>query len=450
MRGNSQKYLKSWAGRHAEAEAVDQEIRSMAFPGVGETPGPVETFSGEDMAAVAHIGPNIPHMLSHEQVLRKWEVPDLPPSHHPGFGSSVAANLEAGTITDKPKVPHLEAEVSTLAGRMASGGGHPDPLGQVVENRRRAIQESLVSGDPDAAWYQGKAQALIHHAAGEAGVRGPVMRKTTAAESSKMPWDITYEANPANVRSGRAGQTVFPNIENAGAIIEASKGRNVEEAQEEVKRQKIAGVGRFTAAEVASRMIAGGMGGHEPIPMKGVAEKRLSFDVNLSDPWHPEYGHSPYVERHQLSAHTPDVQDARAGGYHEEMLEVPRERKLHPETGEPMVTDKGEPVFKGKPYHEEMLQRASGTDIATSTALVARTEEFQSQRAQHGEEWARQNAKNFMPGPSQSMQWSVARGTGSVAIPSHVEEAYNNRRITSRDSLYEDHDEMSAEDWAQM
>jgi hypothetical protein len=407
-------YLKKWSKRHTKAEGVAKEIRSMAFPDVGEKPGVIETMAGEDPEAIGFSvsgGLQPHHMLSHEQTLRKWEVPDLPPSHHEGFGSSVAANIAAGTI---PDTPHLKREVGKLAERMDPREAGRDPLGSVVRSRRTSIQQSLASGDPDAAWYQGKAQALIHHHAAQHDVPVPVMRKTTAAESPRLKWDVTYVQNRQNIKSGRAGQTVFPNIEAAGEIVEASKGRSPEEASEEVVKRNIPGVQRQAAAGVASSMLAGKLHGSDPIPVKGEAEKIQSFDVNLSDPTHPQYGYSAYVARHQLSAHTADVQDARAGGYHEEQLPVPR--KLNPE---------GEP--SGKPFHEEFLSHPPGADIAQSTALVATTEEFSTQRRKRGEEWARQNAINFMPGPSQSMQWSVARKTGTVGIPEHIEKEYANR-----------------------
>jgi hypothetical protein len=325
-------------------------------------------------------------------------------------------------------------------------GGHPDPLGQGVTNRRRTIQESLALGDPDAAWYQGKAQALIYHKAQEIEAPVPMVRKSTAAESSKMPWDHEYADSPANQKLGRAGQTVFPNIENSGRIIKESRGLPEDEAIEAVKGARIAGVGREDAARVVSRMDAGQMAGSDPLPLKGLAEKRKSFEVNLSDPTHEKWGYSGYVNRHQLSAHTADVQDARAAGYHEEQLEVPRP-----------LNEKGEPA--GKPWHEEILQHPAGADIFQSTALVARTEEFTAQRERHGEEWAKLNARNFMAGPAQSMQWSVARmrgeneegGTGTVAIPEHVSEMYANRpKPTGYDKPAGRGTRMTKRDWDQM
>jgi hypothetical protein len=421
-------YIPKWSQRHAQAEGVDRTIRSMAFPGVGEDPGVIETFAGEDPAALGMSVPTgfqPPHMLSHEQTLQKWEVPPLPASHHEGFGSSVAANIEKGAI---PDTPHLERNLTKLSGRMA---GSADPLGAIVANRRQSISNSLVSGDPDAAWYQGKAQALIHHAATEHDVPVPVMRRTTAMESPRMKWDLTYVDTPANRKLDRAGETVFPNIEAAGSIVEAAKGRSPSEAAAEVVSRKIPGVQRQRAAEAASSMLSGQMRGSDPIPTATESEKVESFEVNLSDPTHPTYGHSPYVERHQLSAHTADVQDARAGGFHEEQLEVPR--------------------TAGKPFHEDLLSHPAGADIAQSTALVARTEEFEHQRGMHGDEWARQNAKNFMPGPSQSMQWSVARDTGTVGIPEHVQAAYDARpKPTGFGGYSGPGTKMTKRDWGQM
>ena len=428
--GHGEKYIGKWAKRHAAAEIVDKKIRAMAFPGVGETPGLTETLASEDPAAIGasvmgSLGPQ--HMLTHEQTLRKWEVPPLPPSHHPGFGTSVATNIAEGRIAD---TPHIQRYLNKLSERMAPGG-HPDPLGAVVKNRRRAIVESLVSGDPDAAWYQGKAQALIHHAAGEAGVPVPVQRKTTATVSPKMPWDITYAENKQNIKSGRAGETVFPNVAVASQIIGASQGRTPDEAAEEVAARKLQGVQRGPAAKVAASMLRGELHGSELIPQTGVSEKVQSFDVNLSDPNHPQHGYSGYVARHQLSAHTPDVQDSRAAGYEESQLEVPR--------------------TAGDPFHEVLLAHPAGTDIATSTALVARTEEFEKQRGQHGEEWAQQNAINFMPGPSQSMQWSVARGTGNVSVPPHIQAAYDARpKPTGFGGYSGPGTKMTKRDWGQV
>jgi hypothetical protein len=429
-------YVPKWSQRHAQAEHVDRTIRSMAFPGVGDDPGVIETFAGEDPAA---LGMSVPtgfqphHMLNHAQTLRKWEVPDLPPSHHAGFGSSVATNIAEGNI---PDTPHLQRHLDRLANRMAPGG-HADPLGAIVASRRQSIQDSLVSGDPDAAWYQGKAQALIHHAATEHDVPVPLMRKTVAAESPRSKWDLTYSSKSrANVKSGLAGTTVFPNITDAGRIVEASKGRSPDEAAAEVVARKIPGVGRQGAARIAASMMQGTMHGSDPIPKAGESEKIDTFEVNLADPVHPVYGESPYVRRHQLSGHTADVQDARAGGFHEEQLEVPR--------------------TAGKPFHEEFLSHPAGADIAQSTALVARTEEFERQRGIQGEGWARVNAINFFPGPSQSMQWSVARKSGSaaegnVAIPEHVQAAYDARpKPTGFGGYHGPGTKMTKRDWGQM
>jgi hypothetical protein len=423
-------YSAKWSQRHAQAEQVDRGIRSMAFPGLGEGPGVIETMAGEDPAAVGFsapggLGPH--HMISHEKTLDKWEVPELPPSARSGFGSSVATNIAEGNI---PNTPHLERHINKLAQRMAPGG-HADPLGAVVNNRRQAIRDSLVSGDPDASWYQGKAQALIHHAAGEHDVPVPLMRKTVAAESPRSKWDLTYTDSAANRKLGRANETVYPNIEDAGKIVEAAKGRSPDEAAAEVVDRKIAGVGRQGAARVAASMMQGTMRGSDPIPKAGESEKIDTFEVNLSDPTHPKYGYSPYINRHQLSGHTPDVQDARAGGFHEEQLEVPR--------------------VAGKAFHEQFLEHPAGTDIAQSTALVARTEEFERQRGMNGDQWARENAINFMPGPSQSMQWSVARATGSVAIPEHVQAAYDARpKPTGFGGYAGPGTKMTKRDWGQM
>lgn len=426
-RGNFQAdpkdYIAKHAARHAAAEDVDKEIGNLAFPGTGPNPGTIETMAGEDPESIGFsvmggLGPT--HMLNANQTLRKWDVPPLPPSHDEGFGSSVKANIASGALPDTPKQRDRHEH---WLGKLADRGNpamQADPLGNIVNSRKESIATSLASGDPDAAWYQGKAQALIHHAAGEAGVDVPVMRKTVAAESSRMPWDQTYTNSRANVKAGRAGQTTFPNIENAGRIIAASAGRTEEEAHEEVARQKIAGVGRQDAARVAVRMERGEMRGSDPLPLQGLSEKRKTFDVNLSDPNHPQFGHSDWVERHQLSGHTGDVQDARAGGFHEDDMAVER-----PLTGK--VDKEGIPTRTGKPIHEDMLMESAGADIAQSTALVARTEAFSSGRAEHGEEWAQANAKNFMSGPAQSMQWSVNRKEGNVAVPEHIEQAYANR-----------------------
>ena len=432
--GLADDYIPKWSQRHAQAESVDRTIRSMAFPGVGEEPGAIETFAGEDPAALGFSAPQGVPMLSRAATLRKWEVPELPASHHEGFGSSVASNIAAGTI---PNTPHLERHLNALSQRMA---GSTDPLGAIVANRRQSIQNSLISGDPDAAWYQGKAQALIHHAATEHDVPVPVMRRTTAMESPRMKWDLTYsDKSRANVKSGRAGQTVFPNIEAAGGIVEAAKGRTPDEAAEEVVARRIAGVQRQPAARVAAKMLSGELSGSDPIPTQTESEKVESFDVNLSDPTHAVYGYSPWVARHQLSAHTADVQDARAGGFHEEQLETPR--AISPRTGNP----------QGNPFHEVMLSHPAGADIAQSTSLVARTEEFQAQRGQHGDEWARANAVNFMPGPSQSMQWSVARDTGTVGIPEHVQAAYDARpKPTGFGGYSGPGTKMTKRDWGQM
>ena len=418
-------YLAKWSQRHAQAEGVDREIRSMAFPDVGEEPGVIETFAGEDPAAIGFTVGGGFHRLTPEQTLQKWEVPPLPASHHEGFGSSVATNIAAGNI---PDTSHLERFTGKISQRMA---GSPDPLGNIVEQRRASIVSSLASGDPDAAWYQGKAQALIHHAATEHDVPVPVMRRTTAMESPRIKWDLTYKPGAKNKKLGRVGQTVFPNIAAAGQIVEAAKGRTPEEAAQEAVARKIPGVQRQRAAQAASAMLRGEMRGSEPIPTASESEKVESFEVNLSDPNHPVYGYSPWVTRHQLSAHTADVQDARAGGFHEEQFEVPR--------------------TAGDPFHEVLLSHSAGADIAQSTALVARTEEFESQRGMRGEEWAKQNAINFMPGPSQSMQWSVARNTGTVAIPEHIEEAYKNRPApTGFEGYSGPGTKMTKRDWSQM
>ena len=427
-------YVNKWSQRHEQAERVDRSIRSMAFPGVGEDPGVIETMAGEDPAAIGMsvpggLGPH--HMLNHMQTLRKWEVPDLPPGHKPGFGSSVATNIAEGNI---PNTPHLERYLGKLGERM---GNPADPLGNIVANRRQSIVNSLASGDPDAAWYQGKAQALIHHAAMEHDVPVPLMRKTVAAESPRSKWDLTYSSKSrANVKAGIAGTTVFPNITDAGRIVEASKGRSPDEAAAEVVAQKIPGVGRQGAARIAASMMQGTMHGSDPIPKAGESEKIDTFEVNLADPVHPVYGESPYVKRHQLSGHTADVQDARAGGFHEEQLEVPKKA--------------------GKDFHEVLLEHPAGADIAQSTALVARTEEFERQRGLNGDQWARQNAINFMPGPSQSMQWSVARKSGSaaegnVSIPEHVAESYANRpKPTGFGGYRGPGTKMTKRDWGQM
>lgn len=417
-------YIARHAERHAAAETVDRDIGNLAFPGTGANPGVPETLASEDPESVGFsvMGGLMPHhMLNANQTLRKWEVPPLPPSHDEGFGSSVRANIAAGNLPDTPiQRDRHEHWLGKLAER-GNDAMQKDPLGHIVNSRKDSIATSLASGDPDAAWYQGKAQALIHHAAGEAGVSVPVMRKVTAAESSRMDWDHTYSAkSKANVKSGLAGTTTFPNIEYAGRIIGASAGRTEDEAHEEVARQKVPGVGRKDAARVAVRMERGEMSGSDPLPLQGLSEKRKTFDVNLSDPNHAQHGYSAWVERHQLSGHTGDVQDARAGGFHEDNMVVER-----PLTGK--VDKEGIATREGKPIHEAMLMEPAGADITQSTALVARTEAFTAGRQKHGEEWAAANAKNFMSGPAQSMQWSVNRKEGNVAVPEHVQQAYDSR-----------------------
>jgi len=431
-------YVAGWSERHTRAEEVNRDINKMAFPTVGEEPGEIETYAGEDPAAIGFstMGHDIPHMLNADQVRKKWEVPPLPASHHEGFGSSVAENIAEGTIGTK--VPHIERHI----GRLMEGKLTDQPLEDIVTSRRATIQKSLESGNPDADWYQGKAQALIHHAATQAGVPVPVARKTTAGVSPKLHWDITYKDTPSNRKIGRAGETVFPNIESATRIAEAAKGRTPDEAVVEVVNQGIQGAQRQPAARVAASMLAGELHGSERIPQAGESEKVQSFEVNLSDPTHPKYGYSPWVHKHQMSAHTADVQDARAGGFHEESMEVPREKRVD-ESGNPVWemhttgAKKGTPktdkqgnriqALVGKDFHESFLEHPAGADIAQSTALVARTEEFSAQRRSRGEEWAKQNARNFMAAPSQSMQWSVSRETGTVDVPEHIMSQYQFR-----------------------
>ena len=177
-------------------------------------------------------------------------------------------------------------------------------------------------------------------------------------------------------------------------------------------------------------MMAGTMHASDRLPISGGAEKTQSFDVNLSDPTHPIYGYSSWVDRHRLRAHTGDVQDARAGGFHEESLPIKKE--------------------KGKDFHENLLAEPAGADITASTALVARTEHFTMMHQRHGEEWAKQNAKSYLAAPAQSMQWSLNRKEGVINIPEHISAQYNARpQGGSREHLGYTEEEAS-EDWEEL
>ena len=200
-------YLAKWGRRHTKAEGVARQIESYAFPTTGDDPGAIETFAGEDPSALGGamggMAPGFGH-INAEQTLRKWQVPELPESHHPGFGSS---NLAKGTATG------METWVNNLGRRMDV----PDPLEAVVRNRKESLSMAMRSGDPDAGWYQGpggggKAQALIYHAAQQAEVDTPVMRKTAAAASPNMKWDLKRANNPANRKAGVVGEVTYPNL----------------------------------------------------------------------------------------------------------------------------------------------------------------------------------------------------------------------------------------------
>ena len=81
---------------------------------------------------------------------------------------------------------------------------------------------------------------------------------------------------------------------------------------------------------------------------------------------------------------------------------------------------------------------------------MARTEAFTAGQVEHGSRWGEENAKNYMAGPAQSMQWSVARETGTVAIPEHIEQEYANRPApTGFGGYHGPGSKMTKRDWSE-